>query len=152
MIYFFIVLLAIALAGSLFNIKPKEKPQALLDIRTVAGADPVAVEKVLGKAEKLDPVKNRRSGCTACPKFAYKNGAIEIVYINGKADWLTLNLKGGKWDENAIEMLALPPATPTGKAPGAIRWEGNIPGFREIAVFPAEDQTIQYFYVKTVTD
>lgn len=62
----------------------------VVDIDKIAGKTPSEVKSVLGEPEKKE--KSNPSG-TPCPcdKCYYLNELVEIIYMNGKADWITVN-------------------------------------------------------------
>lgn len=153
LLYIFLAFAAFTLLYAFFG--PEPAPTlVIVNIREVAGKTPDEVSNYLGPAKKLYDVKDRRSGCgkdKECPKFSYRKDSIEVAFINGKADWITVNVNGKKWEESAIELIGLSKTPPTGKAPGAFRWT-NIEGFNEVAVFPGKGDEISMFYIKTVTE
>ncbi len=62
----------------------------VVDIDKIAGKSPSEVKTILGEPEKKE--KSNPSG-TPCPcdKCYYLNELVEIIYMNGKADWITIN-------------------------------------------------------------
>jgi len=68
----------------------------------IAGKSPKAIEKIFGKPGNQSTVRPSRTPCP-CPKKEYLNGLIEIVYMRGKADWITINLgRYAKVNSNGI--------------------------------------------------
>ncbi|AUD06823.1 hypothetical protein [Spirosoma pollinicola] len=68
----------------------------------IAGKSPKAIEKIFGKPGNLTTVHPSGTPCP-CPKKVYLNGLIEIVYMRGKADWITINLgKYAKVNSNGV--------------------------------------------------
>lgn len=57
----------------------------------IAGKTQSQIAKLYGKPTSAETVKPSRTPCP-CPKRIYKGGEIEIVFINGKADWITINV------------------------------------------------------------
>ena len=126
----------------------QDKPQALLlVIKNIIGHSEKEVAAILGKSTELEDIKlNGKKN----PKYGYKDEAIEIVYIDGKADWITLTLNNGTYDKTALGIIGLPIAEPTISNKNVIRWQ-NHEGMLSISLFPKTDGTINYFYIKTVT-
>lgn len=115
----------------------------VVDILQIAGKEPAAVAKILGKPVEGEKTKHGKT-------LVYQKGKVEIVYIKGKADWITVNdLKDVAFDETAPKALGIEAAKPTFKGPMVIRWEpaGKL---ISIAVFEL-DGKVDYAYVKAAT-
>jgi hypothetical protein len=69
-------------------VQPSPKP--LFNVDLIAGQTPAGVDAVLGAPIASEQVSPSNTPCP-CPKVVYRGG-IEVVYINGRADWLTVNL------------------------------------------------------------
>lgn len=119
----------------------------LLDIRGIAAHAELETHPHLGKPTDTGSVKINGKNY---PKFTYKDGSVEIVYINGKADWITITLKNGTFNKTALGIIGLPIADPTFSSPNVLRWE-NYEGIRDLSLFSKPDGTIDYFYIKTIT-
>lgn len=61
-----------------------------LHLDELAGKSPEEVKKILGKPNKTEKVNPRGTPCP-CTKNYYLFDVVEIVFINGKADWITAN-------------------------------------------------------------
>ena len=76
--------------------------QAAIELKMIAGKDLGTVKKYLGKISKVETVNPSRTPCP-CKKYYFKNGDVEIVFINNRADWITvykpsmLNIKNAKF-------------------------------------------------------
>jgi len=127
---------ALSLVGPLFG-------DPVVDIPKIAGKEPAAVEKLLGTPTEGEKTKYGKT-------LVYQKGKVEIVYIKGKADWITVNdLKDVTFDETATKALGLEATKPTFKGPMVIRWEpaGKLVS---VAVFEL-DGKVDYAYVKVAT-
>lgn len=71
--------------------------QGKFKVATIAGKSPQEVEKVLGKPMFSSSVSPSLAPCP-CDQKNYEHGLIEIIYIRGKADWITINLPKEKVD------------------------------------------------------
>lgn len=71
------------------NDQPDAGPK--LKVAEIAGKTPAEVEKVLGKPTQTERIEVKRASCP-CDKSIYQQGQIEIIYIKGKSDWITVNL------------------------------------------------------------
>lgn len=116
---------------------------SLVDVTAVAGKSEREVTKVLGK-----PVACTKSKYG--PKCEYKDGQLEVVFIKGRADWITVNGLGKvPFNDDAITALGLVRRPPTTAMPTVKRWE-NVQGLLSVSVFkggPGSD----YAYVKVYT-
>ncbi len=115
----------------------------VVDIPKIAGREPAAVEKLLGKPTEGEKTKYGKT-------LVYQKGKVEIVYIKGKADWITVNdLNDVTFDETAIKALGIEAAKPTFRGPMVIRWEpaGKL---ASVAVFELDGKA-DYAYVKVAT-
>lgn len=59
-------------------------------ISLIAGKSKKEVQKVLGKPVSSESVNPSGTPCP-CDKLIYLNGLVEIVYMYGEADWITIN-------------------------------------------------------------
>lgn len=115
----------------------------VLEVSSIAGQSKTAVVKILGKPVSCAANKYGQ-------KCVFKTAGTEIVFINGKADWITVGgLDGVPYNESALSALGLKPSRPTVANFNVLRWT-NVPGFVEIAVFPST-AGIDYAYIKTTT-
>lgn len=115
----------------------------LFDITAVAGKYEKEVAKVLGKPSTCSKSKYG-------PKCEYRDGQLEVVFIKGQADWITVNGLGRvPFNDAAITMLGLAQSPPTVAMPVVKRW-GNIQGLLSVSVFKGS-QGCDYAYVKVYT-
>lgn len=115
----------------------------IIDIMKIASQPKNKVDSIL----KLDKFSNSKYG----NKCSYNKEQYEIVYINGKSDWITINKLGDiKYAETALQSIGLAKAGATFKNDNTIRWT-NISGFLEISLFPGQNGKADYIYIKTVT-
>lgn len=63
--------------------------QTTIELRMIAGKDIETVKKYLGKISRMETVNPSRTPCP-CKKYYFKNGDVEIVFINNRADWITV--------------------------------------------------------------
>lgn len=64
--------------------------EVLVNVDTIAGKTPEQVAAVLGEPEGRESVNPSNTPCP-CDKVLYKDGKVEIVYMNGLSDWITVN-------------------------------------------------------------
>lgn len=69
------------------NLKTK---QFIVNVDNLANKSKPDIEKLIGKPNHKEKVKPSKTPCP-CDKYHYINDLIEIVFINEKADWITVN-------------------------------------------------------------
>ena len=101
------------------------------DVPAIAGKTPTQVEASLGVPEQGDPEGRH-------PRWWYLDQNVEIVFVDGKAEWITLyDMTDIPFARSALRALGLPDREPTFINPrGDLRWN-NIPGVKELNVFQA---------------
>lgn len=129
--------------------------QIVLDLKKIAGKNKTEVDKVLGKSEKVETFSASSTPCKniPCEKVYYQKDKYEIVFINGKADWITINdLSQYDLKEENIEILGLPLTDPDFKNPqNVITWK-NIENINEVSIFNDGSGKISYAYIKVSTE
>ena len=118
--------------------------EAVVDITQVAGKTESEVSTYLG-----DPTScaNSKHG----NKCQYTKGEMEIVFIGGKADWITVEgIDGVPFSKAALGALGLSEAPPSFSNQFTMRWE-RIQGLREVALFKG-GATSDYAYIKVKTE
>lgn len=136
-------------------IEKTSKKKLIIDILSIVGKGKSGVEKVLGESESSEKIKPSNTPCKdkACDKLTYKSGKYEVVFINNKADWITIyNVSEFDTDVNAIELLGLKHAEPEFNNPlNVIRWK-NIENIKEINFFDNGSGKLDYIYIHGQTD
>ena len=131
------------------------KKELIVDILNVVGKDKTTVEKVLGKPENTEKVKPSNTPCKekGCDKLTYKSGKYEIIFINNKADWITIyDVSEFETNVDAIKLLGLNLAEPEFNSPlNLIRWK-NIENIKEINFFDNGSGKLDYIYIHGQTD
>lgn len=133
----------------------KTESSSVIDIKNIAGKREMEVEKILGKPNKVESFSESSTPCknTTCQKGYYQNNKFEIIFINEKADWITINdLEKYDFNEDNIEIFGLSKVEPEFKnAQNLIRWK-NIEGLNEITIFNNGLDKISYVYIKVLTE
>ena len=110
----------------------------ILKISDLIGKTLLEAEAILGEATEINKVSPSNTPCkeTPCDKAIFQSGKYEIVFIDDRADWITINeVSNYNLDENAIQLLGLPKSNPSfSNPPMVIRWE-DIENIREISFF-----------------
>jgi hypothetical protein len=116
---------------------------SLPDVTTIAGKTMSQVAQHLGKP---GPCSKAKHG----PTCKYRDGQVEVVFIDGKADWITINgLEGVPFSDQALQAIGLVPKLPSFSTSSVKRWT-SIQGLSEVSVFKGQVNA-DYAYVKVRT-
>lgn len=131
------------------------KKELIIDVLSIVGKDKTTVEKVLGKPENIEKIKPSGTPCVnkGCDKLIYKSGKYEVVFINDKADWITIyNVSQFDTTVENIELLGLEITDPDFNSPlNVIRWK-NIQNIKEINFFDNGSGKLNYIYIHALTE
>jgi len=124
---------------------PPAADPVVVDVPAIAGKRPAQVAAILGTPTATETI---RSHGKPLPKRIYRNGDVEVVYVDGKADWITVFGQGQlPFGPEVLSALGLPSTPPSFFNPlGVIRWE-RISGLRTVSVFPNPDGHAHYAYI-----
>jgi hypothetical protein len=115
----------------------------VIDITKVAGKTKEEVESVLGKPDSTAIIKSGE-------KAHYTKGDIEIVFVRGKADWITVSALGDiPFSPKALDALGLKEVPPTFGNSNVLRWT-SFPNILEVAIFPGQ-KNCDYAYIQVFT-
>lgn len=149
-----LAIIAFAIFIKFFVMKDEEDetqaPIVLIDLGKVAYKSEKEVEAVLGKGALDSYWRDAKAGCDKCPKMIYREGKVEIIYINEIADRITItDLNDFSFKSNVVlGMLNLKrDIKPTFKNDEVMRWD-NYEKYTEIAAF-AKDNKIDYLLIKS---
>lgn len=121
----------------------------------VAQASPVVdIPKIAG--QNMKQVDEQLKGTPTCAKNKrgtkcdYNDGHIEIVYIAGKADWITVNsLEKIPFTDTVITRLCFGQKAPSFRSPMVMYWNG-LPGVVEVSVFKGQTKS-DYAHIEVKT-
>jgi hypothetical protein len=115
----------------------------IVDVPKIAGKTQKDVATVLGEPTTCETVKQGK-------KCFFKLGETEVVFISGKADWITVEaLDTAPYSDEALPLLGLEKGTAAFSNESTMRWE-TIPGLLEVSIFPGQGG-VDYAYIKTST-
>jgi hypothetical protein len=130
--------------------KDENSPVAVqLELDKVAFGSEQEVEAFLGKGKLLSYYNDDNLNCQQCPKVSYKDGKVEIIFINKAADRITL---GGVSDYsfNSKVILGLldlkEDIKPTISNQELIQWD-NYQKYSQISAFGRKGK-IEYILIK----
>ena len=131
----------------------------LFDLKRVSDRPPPDVEKILGKPSKFvdDVFRGSRGSTYPAIRAAYMNGAIEVVYLEGGARYLTIWVQklSGRYQDYSYPKdgwkllgdLGLDRNTTADLSNQAVtRWR-DLPGIYEINIFPTAEKNLWYVQV-----
>jgi predicted nucleic acid-binding Zn ribbon protein len=106
----------------------------VVDILSLAGKTKPQIDSILGKSTSSGVEKYPGFKITC---FKYRNGQIEVCFIGGYSDWITIHgLENIPCEAKSIQVLGLPMGEPNWTSPdkSMYRWE-NFLGLKEIDLF-----------------
>ena len=116
---------------------------SIVDVPKIAGRSMKQVAEQL----KATPTCEKNKRGTKCD---YNDGRIEIVYIDEKADWITVNrLEQVPFADTAIARLGFGQKSPSFRSSMVMRWNG-LPGVVEVSLFKGQTGS-DYAYIKVKT-
>lgn len=130
-----------ALASLGADAREKVGTSETISVSALAGASEPDVARQLGQASRCEPSKYGR-------KCFYTGDAVEIMFIDGAADWFTVTPQNVAYSPSSLGQLGLP----RGQAPAfsndqVMRWTG-LGGLREVSAFSDSNGGVRYFYIK----
>jgi hypothetical protein len=159
-----VILLAFGCSGEVERNLPAPTPQPtpaspaisaplplLVDVSALAGKSQADVSKALGKSDECTTINP--SGIGKVPQCTYQNGRVEIVFIDARADWITVNDVGLPFKKESIEAFGFKVVLAPGDTPRPdlmLYWT-NYPGFININFAPGASGTIDFAHFKAVT-
>jgi len=117
--------------------------QNVVDILKIAGKSKAEVGSYLGKPTSCG---NSKYG----EKCTYVKGETEIVFIKGKADWITVEgIDHIPFASSALTAIGLKEQRPSFQNDFTLRWQG-IQGLMEVSIFKGSSSA-DYAYIKVAT-
>lgn len=149
-----LAIIALAIFVKFFVLKDEEEetlaPIVEVDISKVAFKSEKEVEAVLGKGTLDSYWRDADAGCDKCPKVIYRDGKIEIIYINEIADRITINNLSAYAFKNHVILGLLDlkrDLDPSFENDEVKRWD-NYEKYTQIAAFAKKDK-IEYILIKS---
>lgn len=117
--------------------------EPVVDVTKIAGKSEAEVANFLGKSISCEKIKQGK-------KCKYKKAETEIVFIQGKADWITIEgLDHIPFTNAALVTIGLKESRPVFSNNFTKRWEW-IEGIRAVSLFKGESSS-DYAYIKVIT-
>lgn len=117
--------------------------EPIVDVLKLAGKSESEVAKYLGAPGSCGKSKHGN-------KCQYAKGETEIVFINGKADWITVEgIDSIPFSMSALVALGLKEENPSFSNNFSLRWD-SIQGLMEVSLFKGSSKS-DYAYIKAKT-
>ena len=149
-----LAIIVVAIFIKFFVLEEKERNQDPLvveiDLNNVARRTEKEVEAVLGEGKLDSYYRDETVGCEKCPKRTYKEGKIEIIFIDERADRIALrSMSDFEFEDRTILGLLnfREDQKPTYEDKKVKRWD-NFEKYAQIAAF-SNGGKIDYIMVKT---
>ena len=114
-----------------------------IDVAKIAGGSKDEVAAAIGSPMSC---RSSKYGETCL----YALAETEIVFINGRADWITIEgLDDVPFGQNALRVIGLAPKTPSSKNNFLMKWE-PYESFLSVSLFKGGDNS-DYAYIKVRT-
>ena len=115
----------------------------LIDIPSIVGKTKPEVSAIIGNPTFCGSSKYGE-------KCQFEKGETEIVFIQGKADWITVEgLDDKPFSNSTIVLLGFKPHSPTFSDSFSKRWE-PLQNLRSVSLFKGESNS-DYAYIKAYT-
>jgi hypothetical protein len=116
----------------------------IIDVMKIAGKSQGQIASYLGKETSCEKTKYGM-------KCYYKTGETEIVFIKGKADWITIEkMEAVPFSKSALNAIGLGERRPAFKSNFVLKWE-PFQGLRSVSIFKGASNS-DYAYIKVKTE
>jgi len=112
------------------------------------------VERLLGPLDASDIVNLSNTPCAerGCVKGYFGKGKYEIVFIDGVADWITIENIDSLTTDEFIDAWDLGSIKPDFKGTSGVLRHYNIYGMKELAVHRKDDGSVFIIHIRAFTD
>jgi hypothetical protein len=109
-------------------------PGLVLNVPAIALKSPEEVARVMGPPDRSNGVQ-----LSANVRNRYRRGAVEIVFVEGRASWIKLyNTRHLPFSVEILPKLGLPLAKPTYVNSNHVMSWSNLPNLKEVSVYAGE--------------
>ncbi len=106
-------------------------PRLAFNVPSIAGKSPEDVEEILGR-----PDKSGGAYLGGKIKQTYRRGAVEVVFVDGRAEWIKLyDTRGLTFGKETLPKLGLPGQKPTYVNRDRVMSWGNIANLKEVSLY-----------------
>lgn len=138
--------MAVAKSGDFEEVAPPARIETadLVQVAALAGKDQAKVSAALEKPSKCEKIKYGN-------KCYYKGGAVEIVFIGGKADWFSVSPKDAAMNRESLSLVGLPvDVRPHFQTAQVMRWK-MLSDLLEVSMHQGAPGKVDFIYVKART-
>lgn len=131
--------------------KSDEKQTTFLNVTKIAKQPKDVVDGYLGAPNFHETISPSNAPCP-CEKYFYKESNIEVVFMNSKADWITVyKMNEIKYDSISIlKALGLKYTSPFRQDDYVIKWN-DFDGFDQLSAFGDGKGGLSYIFLKAIT-
>ncbi|MET7256301.1 hypothetical protein [Dyadobacter fermentans] len=124
-----------------------------LDLPQVALRSQQEVAAILGKGQLESYYRDARADCEKCPRVSYRDGKVEITYINEIADQIRLNKLSDYAFQNRIilGLLNLSENIAPNIDQGSVKTWDNYQKYSQITAF-SQNGRVDYILIKCKTE
>jgi len=113
-------------------------PGLVLNVPAIALKSPEEVARVLGP-----PDRSNGAQLSANVRNRYQRGAVEVVFVEGRASWIKLyNTRHLRFSAEILPKLGLPIAKPTYVNSSHVMSWSNLPNLKEVSVYSGENGAV----------
>lgn len=121
----------------------KAYSETIIDVLAIVGKNKTEVSTLIGAPSSCSQSKHGE-------KCQFSKGETEIVFIKGKADWITIEaIDNVPFGQVALETIGLKSLSPSFKNSFSMRWS-ELGGLYEVSLFKGEKNS-DYAYIKAYT-
>lgn len=122
----------------------------IVDVRAIAGKDAETVARILGRPSRTQSATNRDH---EYPAHFYRDGQIEVVFVKGRAEWITIShLQRIPYGPHVLGAFGLPETEPVFISVDVVRWQ-DVAGVKEISIFPVHGgRSVEYASIFVSTE
>lgn len=130
-------------AGAFENLGPADK-SPIVEIPRIAGKTPEELRALLGAPERCETT-------LYSSRCRYSPGRIEVVFIDGRADWMTVADFGETpFTPAAVKRMGLPEAPPAARDGEQMQWS-DLAGLKSVQIV-GDGKRIEFARVKARTN
>lgn len=128
-----------------------ENQSTFLNVTKIAKQPKDVVDAYLGAPNFHETISPSNAPCP-CEKYSYKENNIDIVFMNNKADWITVyKMNEIKYDSASIlKALGLKYTTPFLQDDYVIKWN-DFDGYDQLSAFGDGKGGLSYIFLKAIT-
>ncbi|HZV71072.1 MAG TPA: hypothetical protein VFG10_16070 [Saprospiraceae bacterium] len=131
--------------------EPTKSSDTFINIPNLAKKSKAEVDAYLGEPFRHTTISPSNAPCP-CESYMYKDGNIEVVFMNNIADWITVNhMESIDFDAKTIlQKLGIPYSDPAIQRDNVMKWN-DFNGYDQLSVFGNGNGKAYYAFLKAIT-